>query len=357
MREQMALVARAGAMVVLALLVATAIFTFAGYRAGDIFSGALQGAVTAPGAWQNTARWAVPLLLIGLGVVVSFRAGYFNVGAQGQLYLGAIAAYLAAHACPGPGWLAALAALVAGMLGGAAWALIAAVLRVALGTDETLSTLMLNFIGVLVLRYAVNGPLRDPTGSGQVAATPEVPPGSRLSDASGISWWIALIVLIAGAMTWVMVNRTRFGLVTTLAGRNPEMVRWQGVRSSGVALGAFALAGALAGLAGAVEVLGPAGRVINGFSPNLGFTAVLVALVGILTVSGAMLAAVFFGALAAAVQFLPVMTELPASAFDLLQAIVAVTITAQLRRPRWLATWRLRRPARLAGGSTRTEAA
>jgi simple sugar transport system permease protein len=334
MRESLRPIVNAATMVVVALLAVTVLFSLSGYGAADILSGMLQGAFTAPDAWQNTARWTAPLLLMGCGVAVSFRAGYFNVGAQGQLYLGALAAYVGVTNCPGPGWLGAACGLLAGMIGGAAWASIAAVLRLFFGTDETLSTLMLNFIGVLVLQYAVNGPLRDTSGSGQAAATGPVPAASRISGPSGLSLTIVIIAVVVAASTWILINRSRFGMVATLAGRNPAMVRWQGASTTRLTLGSFAFAGALSGLAGATEVLGPTGRVVNGFSPSLGFTAVLVALVGILTVFGAVLAAVFFGALAAAVQYLPIMTDLPSSAFDLLQGVVAVLVTVQFGRVR-----------------------
>lgn len=355
MREQLMPIARTAVMVVVALLISGLVFSIAGFQAGDIFAGALQGSVTSPGAWMNTLRWTVPLALIGLGVVVSFRSGFFNVGAQGQLYLGAITAYLAAAYCPGPAWVVIPVAIAAGALGGALWALPAAALRIAVGTDETLSTLMLNLIGALVLQFAVNGPLRDPAGTSQVPATPTLDSSIRLSDYTGVSVAIGLVVIVAIMVTWVLVNRTRFGLSATLVGRNREMARWQGVRSSTVALTAFSFAGAMAGVAGAVEVLGPSGRIINGFSPTLGFTSVLVALVGMMTVNGAVLAAIFFGALAAAVGFLPIMTDLPASAFVLLQGIVAMAITAHPSLPRRLDP-RLRRPAQAGAGPTAREA-
>ena len=323
------------AMILVGVGAASVIFAVSGYSAGGIFSGIVNGAVKGPGAWQSTFRWFVPLGLTAFGVVICFRAGYYNIGAQGQIYLGAIAGFVVANYMPGPNWLVVVLALASGIAGGALWSSIAAVLRVMFGTDEALSTLMLNFIATLLLQYLVNGPLIDGAGSGLAPQSAAVRAGVRVSGADGASWVIFFITIAALAASWFLTSRSRFGLVATLAGRNPEMARWQGASSGSLCLTSFAWAGGLAGLAGVLDVLGPDGRLYQGFGPNIGFTAATVALVGLLAIGGATLAALFFGALVAAIQFLPITTDLPASAFDLLQAFVTVLITAQIGRVRF----------------------
>lgn len=326
-------VANAVLVIVLAILLTGIVYELSGFALSRVVDGAIQGAFTAPGAIESTIRWSIPLILLGLGTLVSFRAGFFNVGAQGQMYLGSIAAITVTSAWTGgPPLLVIPAAVVLAILAGALWSLIAGYLRVHYGTDEVLSTLMLNFIAILLLQWVVVGPLRDPSGTGQVAASSVIDPGLRITTSSGVSPLILIIVALVAVGVWVLTNRTSFGLQSMLAGRNPEMARWQGISIKRVGLLAFAIGGALAGLAGALELFGPAGRVNAGYSPTLGFTAVLVALVGTLSVPGAVLAAIFFGALQSAVLFLPIVTDLPRSALELLQGVVAMLITVQLAR-------------------------
>ncbi len=326
-------VANAVVVVILAILLTGIVYELSGFALSKVVDGAIQGAFTAPGAIESTIRWSIPLILLGLGTLVSFRAGFFNVGAQGQMYLGSIAALAVTSAWGGgPPLLVIPAAIALAIMAGAVWSLIGGYLRVHYGTDEVLSTLMLNFIAILLLQWVVVGPLRDPSGTGQVAASSVVDPGLRITTSTGVSPLILLVVAIVAVGVWVLTSRTSFGLQSLLAGRNPEMARWQGISIKRVGLLAFAIGGALAGLAGALDLFGPAGRVNAGYSPTLGFTAVLVALVGTLSVPGAVLAALFFGALQSAVLFLPIVTDLPRSALELLQGVVAMLITVQLAR-------------------------
>jgi simple sugar transport system permease protein len=321
------------AVVAIAFVVAGLVYQLTGFSLGEVLDGTIQGAVTAPGAIESTLRWSIPLVLLGLGTLIGFRAGFFNVGAQGQMYVGSIAALVVALGLPGwPALVVVPLAVVAAVAAGAAWSLIAGFLRVRYGTDEVLVTLMLNFIAILLLQWVVVGPLRDPAGTGQVAASPSIDRGLRLSTSAGVSPALLAITGLVVVFVWLLVNRSSLGLQSSLAGRNPEMARWQGVSIRRVGLAAFGLGGALAGLAGALDLLGPAGRVNAGYSPTLGFTAVLVALVGTLSVPGAVLAALFFGALQSAVLFLPIVTDLPRSALELLQGVVAMLITVQLAR-------------------------
>ena len=137
------------------------------------------------------------------------------------------------------------------------------------------------------------------------------------------------IVAVAGVLAWLLVERTAFGVLGSLAGRNPVMVVWQGARSGRIALAAFLFSGALAGLAGALELLGPSGRLLSSFAPTLGFSAILIALVAGLAVPAAALVALFFGGLAAASLYLPVIAGLPAAAIDIINAAITLFITAR----------------------------
>ncbi len=323
-------VGRALAFVALALALCGVIFTLAGYSAATMFVSIAQGAVLAPHAFVHTLRWSIPLFLIALGVLVTFRFGYFNIGAQGQFYLGGIAAAFAAEALRGgPPLLAIPLTIGAGAIGGALWALIPGLLRIRSGTDEVITTLMGNFIAALTLVYVTSGPLKDPSGSGQVAAGRPVAAAFRIATSSGVSVTLIALAGVVGVLLWLLVDRTAFGILGSLAGRNPVMVRWQGAPSTRIAVAAFLVSGGLAGFAGALELLGPSGRLVSGSAPTLGFGGVLIALVCGLSVGGAAIVSLFFGGLAAASLYLPVIAGLPSAAIDIINAAITLFITAR----------------------------
>jgi ABC-type uncharacterized transport system permease subunit len=323
-------VLRALAFVLAALVLCGIIFELAGYSSLEMFQSIADGAFLKPGAWQSSLRWAMPLFITSCGVVISFRSGYFNVGAQGQFYIGAIATTFVVDFLNGyPALLIVPLCFVAGVLGGAFWALWPGLLRVRSGADEVITTLMGNFIAGLILIYVTGGVLKDPSGTGQVMASRPVAAAYRISSETGLSPTIVVTAATVGVLMWVLVNRTAFGVLAGLAGRNPTMVVWQGARMSRLGLAGFVIGGGLAGLAGAIEILGPNGRLVSGFLPTHGFTAVLIALVAGLSISGAAIVSLFFGGLAAASLYLPVLAGLPAAAIDIINAAIALFITAR----------------------------
>ena len=332
---------RAVVLTAISLLIVGVIYEVSGFSALGVVAGTWQGAVAAPGAAASTLRWATPLLLMGLGVLVAVRAGFFNVGAQGQFYVGATAALTVALALPdGQPMLVVPLGFAAAMAAGALYSLVPGFLRVRFGTDEVITTLMTNFIAGFWLLYITAGPLQDPNGSGEATVSRVINKLYRISDSSGVSLLTIAICAVAAVVTWVLIRRTSFGVVSGLAGRNPVMARWQGIDVGRVGLLSFAISGALAGVAGAVELFGPAGRLASGFGPNLGFTAILVAIVGGLDVRGIVAAALFFGGLDAALIYLPVVQPVPSSALDLLRGTVAMLITITAVPP--LLRWRRR---------------
>jgi ABC-type uncharacterized transport system permease subunit len=348
MEAKLLAVARALAFVLLALALCGLIFEFAGYSAPEMFESIADGAFLNPGAWQGSLRWALPLFITATGVVISFRSGYFNVGAQGQFYIGAIATTFIVDFMNGyPAAIVLPLCFIVGIAGGGLWALWPGLLRVRSGADEVITTLMANFIAALVLIYVTGGILKDPSGTGQVMASRPVAPAYRISTETGLSSTIVITAIVVGVAMWLLVNRTAFGVLAGLAGRNPTMVVWQGARMSRLGLAGFVVAGALAGLAGTIEVLGPNGRLVSGFLPTHGFTAILIALVAGLSISGAAIVSLFFGGLAAASLYLPVLVGLPAAAIDIINASIALFITAHaLPGLGWLTAWR-----RSAGGA------
>ena len=327
---------RAIGFILLALVLCGVLFEIAGFSAPAMFGAIADGAFLSDGAAAHDLRWACPLFISAAGIIVAFRAGYFNVGAQGQFYLGAIGATVPAILLPGlPPLLVTLLSLLAGIAAGGLWALWPGILRIRSGTDEVITTLMGNFIAGLLLVWLTGGPLKDPAGSGQVTSSPPIAGAIRISGDGGVSLWIIGLTVAVAVLTWVLVNRTGFGVLAGLAGRNPVMVTWQGASLARLGLGAFLYSGATAGLAGAIAVLGPDGRLVSGFSPAEGFTAVLIALVANLSVTGGAVAALFFGGLASASLYLPVIAGLPSAAIDMVNAAIALFITSRVV-PRWL---------------------
>lgn len=330
MKDSLVTVARSLIFVAFALILCALVFQFAGYNAPVMLWAVADGAFLRSGAIEQSLRWALPLFITAVGVGISFRAGFFNIGAQGQFYVGAICAAFAAEALKGgPAFLVIPALIIAGTLGGAVWALWPGLLRLRSGTDEVITTLMGNFMAGLLLVYVTSGPLKDPSGSGQQASSRPLDEAYRISDSLGISPTTIAIGAAVGILMWLLVNRTAFGVLASLAGRNGTMVEWQGARLWKLGLSSFIISGALAGLAGTIEFMGPNGRIASGFLPAHGFTAILIALVANLSVVGTAAAAVFFGGLASAALYLPIMAGLPAAAIDIINAAIALFITAR----------------------------
>ncbi len=330
MKDKAFTVFRSLIFVAFSLVLCAVVFQFAGYNAPQMLVAVVDGAFLRPGAIEQSLRWALPLFITAVGVGISFRAGFFNIGAQGQFYIGAISAAFAAEALRGGPPVVVIPLLfLSGMIGGALWALWPGLLKLRSGTDEVITTLMGNFLAGLLLVYVTSGPLKDPSGSGQQASSRPLDAAYRISTSMGLSTTIIAIAIVVGVVMWLLVNRTSFGVLASLAGRNGTMVRWQGAKLLHLGLSSFLISGALAGLAGAIEFMGPNGRIASGFLPTHGFTAILIALVANLSVVGTAVAAIFFGGLASAALYLPIMAGLPAAAIDIINAAIALFITAR----------------------------
>lgn len=239
---------------------------------------------------------ATPLLFTGLAVAVAFRSGYWNIGAEGQLLSGAIAAAgvgMVAHEWPA--WAAVPAVLIAGGLTGALWALLPAVLRVRFGIDEVVTTLLLNPVALLVVAGLLNGPWRDPeTGfpeSPRIATAAELP---QILDRSRLHLGFVVALVLLGVAWWVL-GRTATGLRLQAIGLSPAGARFAGVRVDRLVLSAALASGAIAGIGGAVEVAGIQYRLTEGLSPGYGYTGIVVATLGGLAVPGVLAAGLLLG--------------------------------------------------------------
>ncbi len=235
---------------------------------------------------------ATPLILIGVALAIGFRASVWNIGAEGQLTLGAIAGGgvgLALYEVEGF-WVLPLM-LAAAIAGGMAWAAIPAFLRTRFNANEILVSLMLTYVATLLLSYLVHGPWRDPGGFNfpesrvfhDAATLPIIVDGSRLH----LGFALALFVVVA---TWVMISRTLIGFQVRVIGSAPRAGQYAGFSQNAIIWLTLLFGGACAGLAGVVEVAGPIGQLLPSISPGYGFTAIIVAFVGRLHPLGVLLA-------------------------------------------------------------------
>src|SRR6478736_2659758 len=245
---------------------------------------------------QEIAVKASPLVMIGVGLCFCYTANVWNIGAEGQFTIGAVAgswlAVTTQGTDAGPWVLPAM--LMLGALGGALYAMIPAICRVRFGASEILVSLMLVYVADLLLDYLVRGPWRDPHGFNfpttaefdPVATVPTLIEGSRLHIG-------ALIALLVVAIAWTVLGRTIKGFEIRVVGAAPKAARFAGFNADKLVLLTFAISGALAGLAGIIEVAGPVGHLQPGFSPGYGFTAIIVAFLGRLNPVGILIAGLF----------------------------------------------------------------
>jgi simple sugar transport system permease protein len=277
---------------------------------------------------------ATPLLFVGLAVALAFRAGVLNIGAEGQLILGAIGA--AAVALAFPGWPRALlvpAMLVAGALAGGAWAGIAAFLRLRFGVLEVISTIMLNFVAASAVSWVVRGPLQEPTGVypmsasfGAAARWPFLVPGHRLH----VGFAIGVVLAVA---LWFVLRRTAAGFRVRAVGAGASAAASAGgVAVTHVIARTFIVSGVLAGVAGASEVGGVTWALYEGISPGYGYTAIAVALLARLDPRWVIVTAIGFGALEAGGAAMQRDAGVPAVA---VQIVTAATLLLVLAAARW----------------------
>ena len=238
---------------------------------------------------------STPILLTGTAVALAFRGGYWNIGAEGQLLVGAIVAAAIGQVGGLPQILHVPLIIAGGALGGAAWALGPALLRVRFGIDEVVTTLLLNPVALLLVNALLHGPWRDPVSgfpeSPRIVETAEFP---QLLDRSRVHVGFVVAVLVILAVGYV-VARTPAGLRLRAVGLSPNGARFAGIDVARTLLTTALVSGAIAGIAGAGEVAGIQYRLTSGISPGYGYTGIVVATLGTLSMPGVALAALFLG--------------------------------------------------------------
>jgi simple sugar transport system permease protein len=277
----------------------------------------------------DTVLQATPLLLIALGYALAFRARVWTVGGEGQFHLGAAAAGLVALGLPAatPAPLGLTLAVAAAILAGTAWAYVPGWLRARRGVNEVVSTLMLNFVGIFVMGWLIRTVLRDPDIP--LLQTPAFPEAFRFPafDGSRLHLGVVLAVALVPVVGY-LAQRATFGARAQAIGANPRASRAAGVDVPGTIIALFVVSGALAGLAGAVHVLGVTHRLLVGLSHDFGYTAVLVALLARNHPVAAIPAAFLFSALVVGAEGVQVELRIPSDFVRVLMGIVVLFVLA-----------------------------
>jgi simple sugar transport system permease protein len=301
---------------------------------GGAYGGLLAGSIGNPfvdiGPVTETLLRATPLIFAGLAVALGFRAGLFNIGAEGQIYIGALFATGVGISFPDLPLLVHLPlAVVAGFVGGAVWGFVPGILKARTGAHEVITTIMLNYVSYLIVDLALRQtfyqlPERDDPVSKFILPSATLP---RLLPDERLHWGLILALVAAVAVWWLLFRSTK-GFEFRAVGLNPSAARYAGMNISRTVVLTMMISGGLAGLAGASEILGTNLRLTPGFSPHWGFDAIAIALLGGSRPVGVVFSAILFGALRAGATPMQAQTGIPVDLVVVIQGLVIMFIAA-----------------------------
>ena len=277
---------------------------------------------------------AIPLMMVGIGISIAFRSKMINIGGEGQIQLGAIAAGATALALPGlPKVILIPVVILAGFTAGGLWGGIAGWMKAKLSVNEVLSTVMLNYIAFQIYLYLIRGPLIDPselawgTGVPQTARMPDSALFQRLIQGQRIHSGIFVAIIIA-FLVYFLLWRTTFGFRLRAVGEEPKAANYAGVKVDKYLVLAMILSGGLAGIAGSIEVIGVHHRVLEGLSANYGFSGIVVALFGRLHPLGVIPASFFFGLLLIGAEMMQRAVDIPSALVISIQGLVILAVVS-----------------------------
>lgn len=325
--------------VIVALILGALIMLATGVDIGTIgksFVALGYGSLGSLNALSETLTSAIPLVLAGLGLGLGFRAGLFNIGAEGQIVVGGLAAAVFSFSAPDlPALVLVPLTLLVGALTGAFYAGIAGVLKATTGAHEVISTIMLNLSSFLILIYVLKLPYVQVAGRSDPISK-SVPDAATLPRLlGGIDPNLRVhaglfVMLLAVVFLWWLLFRSKVGFAFRASGANPDAARYSGMRSGLIIVAAMGSAGAFAGLAGAAQVMGVLGRASPGFSAGIGFDAIAVALLGRSHPVGILMAGLLFGGLEAGGRQMQVDAGVSIDLIGIIQALIIVFIAAPL---------------------------
>jgi simple sugar transport system permease protein len=304
------------------------------------YQGLWEGAFGGGRAWATTVRKMVPFALAGLSVAVAFKAGLFNIGAAGQFLMGSVFSVFIGVNFEGlPAFIHLPLALLFGILGGMLWGAIPGILKVYTGAHEVIVTIMLNYVASLFAGWTVYaggtqgqrpGPLWDPT-AGAISETPDVLMSARIPWLFEPPYRVhygVFIALLAVIFIWWLIYKTTIGFEIRTVGQNLRAARYAGMRVNGVLIFTIALAGGLAGLAGAIETLGLNHKFAPEFGGGVGFDGITVALLGQTHPFGVLLASFLFGAMDAGAARMQFQSGVAADIIQVIQALILAMVAA-----------------------------
>lgn len=331
----------AGAVVV-TFLVASLLVLAAGASPFSVFALVARGAAGSQFALMETLTRATPLIFTGLAVAVAFRAKLWNIGAEAQLYAGAVVTVvLGTGALPLPAPVLVPLIMVAAMAAGAILLLGPAILKTRFGVDEVVTTLLLNFIVLLFVSMLLEGVLKDPMGLGWPqsqrviadAQLPRVVTGRRLH-------YGFVVALVAALAVWFVIKKTTLGYEMRAVGHNPEAARFAGIRVNRVLLFTAVLSGGLAALAGFSEVAGLKGNLTLDLSPGFGYTGIVVAMLAMLNPLGVVLAAIFVAGIFVGADAMSRTAGVPSYIAQVMVATALLTMVVAIMLTRFRVKWR-----------------
>src|SRR6185503_9200937 len=300
------------------------------------YFGLLQGSFGSAKALSETSVWATPYIFAGLAVALAFKGGLFNIGAEGQLALGAVSTAVIGYALPEwlgfdiPAIIHLPLAIIVGMAMGALWAGIVGFLKAYTGGHEVINTIMMNYIALNTISFLLNGPLKDRNPENVIARTPLIADSARMPvifEGLRVHWGFVL-ALLAAYLVWWMLNKTTLGFEIRTVGINPDAAKYAGINVKRTIILTMMLSGMLAGLAGALEVTGLNYRHELGFSIGYGFDAIAIALLGKSHPLGVVLAAILFAAMRNGATRMQFLTQLPVDLISMLQALILLFVAA-----------------------------
>lgn len=302
------------------------------------YKGLLEGSFGSKKALSETAIWATPYIFAGLAVALAFKGGLFNIGAEGQLAVGAVFSSLIGYALPGwlgfdlPAFIHMPLAIIIGMLMGGVWAGIVGWLKAYTGGHEVINTIMMNYIALNTTSFLMNGVMKDPSPNNVIARTPLISESARVPaifEGLRVHWGFVLALLVA-FLIWWLLNKTTLGFEIRTVGLNPDAAQYAGINVKRTIVLTMVLSGMLAGLAGSIEVTGLNYRHELGFSIGYGYDAIAIALLGKSHPLGIVLSSILFAAMRNGATRMQFLTQLPTDLISVLQALILLFVAADV---------------------------
>ncbi len=322
--------------IITAIFIGGIIIAVVGGNPFAAYLGLVQGAFGSANALSETAVWASPYIYAGLAVALAFKGGLFNIGAEGQLALGAVVSALIGYALPGwlhtslPWFIHLPLTVGLGVLGGAIWAAIPGALKAYTGGHEVINTIMMNYIALNITSFLLNGPMKDPNPLNLSARTPFIAQSARIPPIFPnlrVHWGFVLALLVA-VIIWWLLQKTTVGFEIRTVGSNPDAAKYAGINVKMITVLTMAISGALAGLGGVIEVTALNYRHELGFSVGYGFDAIAIALLGKSNPFGVVLAAILFGAMKNGGTRMQFLTQIPVDIISVIQALILLFVAA-----------------------------